>query len=85
MEFDEVPVEVCVDIGVDGTVNLFALLDQAAQRFPDRGAVDPDELDAHLVQRTARFKRPKRYLAMDQLPKNSYGKVLKRELRRQLV
>jgi fatty-acyl-CoA synthase len=35
----EVPVEVCVDIGVDGSVNLFALLDQAAQRFPDRGAV----------------------------------------------
>ena len=85
MEFDEVPVEVCVDIGVDGPVNLFALLDQAARRFPDHGAVDPDELDARLVQRTARFKRPKRYLAVDQLPKNSYGKVLKRELRRQLV
>jgi acyl-CoA synthetase (AMP-forming)/AMP-acid ligase II len=201
MELDEVPVEVCVDIGVDGTVNLFALLDQAAQRFPDRGAVyhggrrrctwrelrdralrlagsirqqwpagariaiasenrpetvellfgiwaaecvavpinyklhpremmqilddasvsqvfasatvaaglgsgcgcpvevvagvvgapdaelgeivvafivgsvDPGELDAHLLQRIARFKRPKRYLAVDQLPKNSYGKV----------
>jgi acyl-CoA synthetase (AMP-forming)/AMP-acid ligase II len=85
MEFDEVPVEVCVDIGVDGPVNLFALLDQAAQRFPDRGSVDPGELDAHLLQRIARFKRPKRYLAVDQLPKNSYGKVLKRELRRQLV
>jgi fatty-acyl-CoA synthase len=49
------------------------------------GSVDPDELDAHLLQRIARFKRPKRYLAVDQLPKNSYGKVLKRELRRQLV
>jgi fatty-acyl-CoA synthase len=49
------------------------------------GAVDPDELDAHLLQRIARFKRPKRYLAVDQLPKSSYGKVLKRELRRQLV
>jgi fatty-acyl-CoA synthase len=49
------------------------------------GGVDPDELDAHLLQRIARFKRPKRYLAVDQLPKNSYGKVLKRELRRQLV
>ena len=85
MEFDEVPVEVCVDIGVDGTVNLFALLDQAARRFPDHGAVDPDELDARLVQRIARFKRPKRYLTVDQLPKNSYGKVLKRELRQQLA
>jgi hypothetical protein len=49
MEFDEVPVEVCVDIGVDGPVNPFALLDQAAQRFPDRGSVDPAELDAHLL------------------------------------
>jgi fatty-acyl-CoA synthase len=49
------------------------------------GAVHPDELDAHLLQRIARFKRPKRYLTVDQLPKNSYGKVLKRELRSQLT
>ena len=33
----------------------------------------------------ARFKRSKRYLTVDQLPKNSYGKVLKRELRQQLA
>jgi acyl-CoA synthetase (AMP-forming)/AMP-acid ligase II len=37
------------------------------------------------LQRIARFKRPKRYLTVDRLPKNSYGKVLKRELRRQLT
>jgi fatty-acyl-CoA synthase len=49
------------------------------------GAAAPDELDAHLLQRIARFKRPKRYLTVDQLPKNSYGKVLKRELRQQLT
>ena len=49
------------------------------------GAAEPDELDAHLLQRIARFKRPKRYLTVDQLPKNSYGKVLKRELRQQLI
>lgn len=49
------------------------------------GTVDPDELDAHLLQRIARFKRPKRYVAVDQLPKSSYGKVLKRELRQQLA
>lgn len=49
------------------------------------GAAHPDELDAHPLQRIARFKRPKRYLTVDQLPKNSYGKVLKRELRQQLV
>ena len=41
-------------------------------------------LDAHLLERIARFKRPKRYVFVDELPKNSYGKVLKRELRNAL-
>jgi fatty-acyl-CoA synthase len=45
------------------------------------GAVEPAVLDAHLLERIARFKRPKRYLFVDALPKNSYGKVLKRQLR----
>lgn len=45
------------------------------------GSPDPEELDAHLLTRIARFKRPKRYEFVDELPKNSYGKVLKRELR----
>ncbi len=43
--------------------------------------VDDASLDAHCVARIARFKRPKRYIYVDALPKNSYGKVLKRELR----
>jgi len=42
------------------------------------------DLDAHCLSRIARFKRPKRYLFVDALPKNSYGKVLKRELRARL-
>ena len=46
---------------------------------------DLPEIGHALLQRIARFKRPKRYLAVDQLPKNSYGKVLKRELRQQLA
>jgi acyl-CoA synthetase (AMP-forming)/AMP-acid ligase II len=45
------------------------------------GSAEADELDAHMLQSIARFKRPKRYLFVDELPKNSYGKVLKRELR----
>lgn len=49
------------------------------------GSVDLDALDAHLLSRIARFKRPKRYLLVDGLPKNSYGKVLKKELRQQLA
>ena len=48
------------------------------------GEVDTAELDAHLLDRIARFKRPKRYEFIDELPKNSYGKVLKRELRERL-
>ncbi len=49
------------------------------------GAADPADLDAHLLTRIARFKRPKRYLVVDELPKNSYGKVLKKNLRQQLA
>ncbi len=49
------------------------------------GSATPAELDAHLLERIARFKRPKRYEFVDELPKNSYGKVLKRELRNQLA
>jgi acyl-CoA synthetase (AMP-forming)/AMP-acid ligase II len=48
------------------------------------GDVEPAELDSHLLDRIARFKRPKRYEFIDELPKNSYGKVLKRELRERL-
>src|SRR6201991_1474433 len=48
------------------------------------GDVHTAELDAHLLDRIARFKRPKRYEFIDELPKNSYGKVLKRELRQRL-
>ncbi|AKS36295.1 acyl-CoA synthetase [Mycolicibacterium goodii] len=47
----------------------------------DGTPVDAAALDAHLLDRIARFKRPKRYEFIDTLPKNSYGKVLKRELR----
>lgn len=48
------------------------------------GAAEQGELDAHLLARIARFKRPKRYVHIDDLPKNAYGKVLKRELRERL-
>jgi acyl-CoA synthetase (AMP-forming)/AMP-acid ligase II len=44
-----------------------------------------DELDAWCLQHIARFKRPKHYRFTQALPKNSYGKVLKTELRRELA
>lgn len=53
---------------------------------PAPGAVlRPETLDAHCLERIARFKRPKRYLVVAELPRNSYGKVLKRSLREQLA
>jgi acyl-CoA synthetase (AMP-forming)/AMP-acid ligase II len=53
--------------------------------FVVAGAADvvPDDasLDAHCLAHIARFKRPRRYMFVDALPKNAYGKVLRRELR----
>ncbi|MDO8286308.1 MAG: AMP-binding protein, partial [Rhodoferax sp.] len=43
--------------------------------------VAADELDALCLEEIARFKRPKHYHFVDQLPKNNYGKVLKTTLR----
>jgi long-chain acyl-CoA synthetase len=47
---------------------------------PGAAAVEP-ELDALCIERIARFKRPKRYLFLTELPKNNYGKILKTKLR----
>ncbi len=47
-------------------------------------APDPAALDALCLARLARFKRPRRYLFETELPKNNYGKILKRALRERL-
>jgi long-chain acyl-CoA synthetase len=44
-------------------------------------SLDEQRLDGLCLAEIARFKRPKRYIRVVSLPKNSYGKVLKRELR----
>jgi len=49
------------------------------------GALDAPALDALCLEQIARFKRPKDYFALPELPKNNYGKVLKTELRAQLA
>jgi long-chain acyl-CoA synthetase len=41
----------------------------------------PDSLDRFCLEHLARFKRPKAYRVVTELPKNAYGKVLKTELR----
>jgi long-chain acyl-CoA synthetase len=43
--------------------------------------VDASELDALCLSELARFKRPKEYRFLSDLPKNNYGKVLKTALR----
>jgi len=40
-----------------------------------------DDLDSFCVENMARFKRPKSYRFVEELPKNAYGKILKTELR----
>ncbi len=42
------------------------------------------DLDQYCLAQIARFKRPKKYVLVDALPKNNYGKVLKTELRQRL-
>jgi len=43
--------------------------------------IEPAQLDAHCLTEIARFKRPKDYRIVTELPKNNYGKVLKTDLR----
>jgi long-chain acyl-CoA synthetase len=47
-------------------------------------ALDTGALDALCLQNIARFKRPKHYFSLDELPKSSYGKILKTELRKRI-
>jgi len=42
--------------------------------------IDRAELDAHCHERLAGFKRPRRYVFVDALPRNALGKVEKRRL-----
>ena len=44
-------------------------------------ALETAKLDKHCNDHIARFKRPKRYIFCDELPKNNYGKILKTALR----
>ncbi|MCG7573209.1 AMP-binding protein [Phaeobacter sp. CNT1-3] len=49
------------------------------------GTATAEALDALCLDQIARFKRPKTYLNVSELPKNNYGKVLKTELRTKLT
>jgi len=45
-------------------------------------ALDADELRTHCLSRLAKFKVPREYVMLPDLPKNSVGKIMKTELRR---
>ncbi|WP_347881284.1 AMP-binding enzyme [Pseudosulfitobacter pseudonitzschiae] len=47
--------------------------------------VTAEALDLLCLDQIARFKRPKSYRFVQSLPKSSYGKILKTELRRLLA
>ena len=49
------------------------------------GNATQGQLDYHCLTHLARFKRPKKYIFLDSLPKNNYGKILKKDLRNQLL
>ncbi|HVT00251.1 MAG TPA: AMP-binding protein [Solirubrobacterales bacterium] len=55
-------------------------------RATDAAGEEPDEaaFSSFLEPRLARFKRPRRYLFLAEMPRNAAGKVVKRELRRRL-
>jgi long-chain acyl-CoA synthetase len=44
--------------------------------------IDPRALEARCLDAIARYKRPRRFRVVEELPRNSAGKVLKGELRR---
>ena len=53
---------------------------------PAEGATPTAEgLDELCLSEIARFKRPREYRFVDNLPKNNYGKILKTALRDQLT
>lgn len=49
------------------------------------GAIDVEALAAFCAEHLADYERPRRWLVLDELPKNPMGKVLKNELRSRLA
>lgn len=48
------------------------------------GDATAEALDRLCLERIARFKRPKEYIFVDELPRNAYGKIVKNQLRERL-
>jgi long-chain acyl-CoA synthetase len=72
------------DLIISGGSNIYPREVEEVVAFvvPLLGAtLDTRELDALCLDSIARFKRPRHYRLVDDLPKNNYGKVLKTALR----
>tara|TARA_Y100001960_G_scaffold318746_1_gene389035 strand:+ start:2124 stop:3671 length:1548 start_codon:yes stop_codon:yes gene_type:complete len=49
---------------------------------PQNGNVDEEKIDTHCINsKLARFKRPRQYIFVEQLPRSASGKLLRRQLR----
>ena len=59
--------------------------DDAGRPWLAMELIEGARLDQHCLAQMARFKRPKRYEFVAELPKNNYGKVLKTALRERLT
>jgi len=44
------------------------------------GSVTPDELKAYVRENLANYKVPRAVIVLDELPRNSTGKIVRREL-----
>ncbi len=58
-----------------GEIVVACVVAEAGTEFSD------SDLDRHCLATLGRFKRPKRYVRLPELPKNNNGKVLKNALR----
>ena len=71
-----------MEAAVVGARNDDGLEETVAFVLPSTGATpNPDELDAHCRDRMASFKRPRRIVVVDELPKTATGKIKRFELR----
>jgi acyl-CoA synthetase (AMP-forming)/AMP-acid ligase II len=51
----------------------------------DDSALDENRLQGHLRERLVDYQRPRRVFFVDTLPRNAMGKVLRRELREEIL
>jgi acyl-coenzyme A synthetase/AMP-(fatty) acid ligase len=74
-----------LEVAVVGDRNSEGLEEVVAFIVPAAGATpDPAQLESHCRERMAAFKRPRRILVVDQLPKTATGKIKRFALRQTL-